>query len=116
MDPATRQRAGRLQSRIDDALREPIEEASASSYSEYLPGGSTELQDALIRAAGPGGLDALERIFDAFDRLRPSADAGRLRHALAVVLSHHPAVAEFGLRLPSLQERSRWKTWPSTRE
>jgi hypothetical protein len=48
--------------------------------------------------------------------LRATADLGALRHALTIVLTHHPAMHDLGLRLPSLEARSPWKTWPSRRE
>ena len=116
MDPATGDRLRRAQTRINEALREPIGETGGRSFSDYMPGGSIAFQDELLRAAGVGGLDGIEAILDAFDRLRGSTDRARLRHALTVVLTHHPALAELGLRLPSLEERSPWKTWPSRRE
>jgi hypothetical protein len=78
------------------------------------------VQDELLKAAGDvgiaGGIVSLEAILDAFDRMRGAANAARLRHALSVVLTHHPALTELGLRLPTLDERSPWKTWPSRRE
>jgi hypothetical protein len=116
MDPATRDRVRTAQTRINEALREPIGETGGRSFSDYMPGGSVAVQDELLRAASAGGLAGIEAIFDAFDRLRGSTDPARLRHALSVVLTHHPALAELGLRLPSLEERSPWKTWPSKRE
>jgi hypothetical protein len=116
MDPATRGRVRAIQARIDEALREPIGETGARSFSDYLPGGSLAVQDELLRATGAGGLTDIEAMLDAFDRLRASADRARLQHALSVVLAHHPALAELGLRVPSLEERSPWKTWPSRRE
>ena len=116
MDPATRERASELQARINEALRERREEGGARSFSEYMPGASVGLQDELLRAAAPGGVAGIEALLDAFDRLRASADVAALRHALSIVLTHHPAAAELGLRLPSLEERSPWKVWPARRE
>jgi hypothetical protein len=106
-----------VQRRIDLALREPIAEAGASRFSSYVPGSSTAVQTTLLEAGARAGdpLDAIEAILDAFERLVRRLDAGRLRHALMVVLTHHPAVAALGLRLPSLEERSPWKTLPGRR-
>jgi hypothetical protein len=115
MDPETSERVKTLQARIDEALREPVEQADVRSFSEYMPGASVALQDELLRAGGADPVTNVEAILDAFDRLRVSGDPA-LRHALSVVLTHHPATAELGLRLPSLEERSPWKTWPSRRE
>ena len=113
MDRATQERIRSIQSRIDRALQQPLEDAGASSFSEYMPGASTPYEDELRRAGGTGSVTEVEAILDRFERLRASADRAALRHALSVVLTHHPAVADLGLRLPSLKERSPWKTWPS---
>jgi hypothetical protein len=115
-DPATAARQTTAQARINEALREPIDEAGRSRFSSYMPGASVPLQDALLASAAGPGLAAVEGILDAFDRLRETVDRGALRHALTVVLTHHPAMRELGLRLPSLEERSPWKTWPGRRE
>jgi hypothetical protein len=116
INPAIAARLAAVQARIDDALSEPLGEAGTSRFSSYMPGASVPLQDALLAAAKDHGLDGLEALLDRFEHLRGSNDRGALRHALIVVLTHHPAVHEFDLRLPSLDERSPWKTWPSRRE
>lgn len=115
-DQAADARVKALQARIDRVLHEPLSEAGTSAFSSYMPGASTGLQDALLASTSAGHLAGLEAMLDEFDRLRPMVDAGALRHALSVVLTDHPAVAELGLRLPSLEERSPWKTWPSRRD
>jgi hypothetical protein len=116
MDQANEDRIRSLQSRIDRALQQPLEEAGASGFSEYMPGASIAYEDDLRGAAGTGGVPDVEAILDRFERLRASADIAALRHALSVVLTHHPAVAQLGLRLPSLLERSSWKVWPGRRD
>jgi hypothetical protein len=116
MDSTTPERVRLLQGRIDRALRQPVEDAEISRFSEYMPGASVALQDQLQGSAGAGGVTDVEAILDRFEQLRASADAGTLRHALSVVLTHHPAVAHLGLRLPSLEERSPWKVWPGRRD
>lgn len=105
-----------VQTRIDEALREALSEAGSGTFSSYMPGASMALQDAMLASARGGPLAAVEAILDAFDRLRTTADAGALRHALSVVLTHHAETAALGLRLPSLDERSPWNTWPSRRD
>ena len=116
MDRATDERIRSLQARIDRALQQPLEEAGASRFSEYMPGASIAYEDDLRGASDTGGVTEVEAILDRFERLRASADVAALRHALSVVLTHHPAVAELGLRLPSLEERSSWKAWPGKRD
>jgi hypothetical protein len=116
VDPALAARIAALQARINAALHSPAGEAGTSSFSPYMPGASVPLQDSLLGGGQDRGLDALEAILDRFAQLRATSDRGALQHALALVLTHHPAMAAFGLRLPSLDERSPWKTWPSRRE
>jgi hypothetical protein len=112
MDPASRARVEALQARIDAVLKESLEESAASAFSDYLPGGSTDLQSQLWTAPATGRIEDIEGILDRFDGLRASQDPIRLRYALSVVLTHHPTVAAAGLRLPSLEERSPWKVRP----
>lgn len=115
MDSDTLARVHALQERIDAALHESAEEAGRTTFSSYMPGGSTDLQSALWTKPAAGGVEDIEEILDRFDQLRGSDDAGRLRHALTVVLTHHPTAAAFGLQLPGLEERSPSKVWPSKR-
>jgi hypothetical protein len=105
-----------IQERIDAALREPVEEAGRSAFSSYMPGGSTDLQGALWTKPATGRVEDVEEILDRFDGLKSSEDLGRLRHALSVVLTHHPTIATIGVRLPSLDTRSPWKVTPSERD
>jgi hypothetical protein len=116
VDAATFARVRVLQTRIDAALREPVEEASRSSFSSYMPGGSTDLQSTLWTKPATGNVDDVEEILDRYEQLKGSDDPGRLRHALTVVLNHHPTVAALGLKFPSLEERSPWKVTPSRRQ
>jgi hypothetical protein len=102
-----------VQDRIDAALREPAEEASLSRFSSYMPGDSTALQAALWTRPATGRVEDLEEILDLYGQLKTTEDPGRLRYALTVVLVHHPTVDALGLTLPSLDERSSWKTTPS---
>ena len=113
MDDPARARVRSIQARIDAALREPVDEAARSSFSNYVPGASTELQSALWTKPATGGIDDVEEILDRYDQLKGTDDPVRLRHALNVVLTNHPTVDALGLRLPSLEERSPWKVTPS---
>jgi hypothetical protein len=115
MDESTLARARAIQGRIDEALREPADEAGRSSFSSYVPGGSTDLQSTLWTKPATGAIDDLEEILDRYDQLKGTGDPGRLRHALTVVLTHHPTVDALGLKLPSLEQRSPWKIAPSRR-
>jgi len=101
-----------LQDRIDAALREPYEESAISLFSGYMPGASTDLQSTLWTTPATGRIEDVEELLDRFDAMKGTADPNRLRHALTVVLTHHPTVGALGLRLPSLEERSPWKTLP----
>ena len=115
MDDSILARARTIQARIDEALREPVDEAGRSSFSSYVPGGSTDLQSTLWTKPATGTVNDLEEILDRYDELKIAGDPGRLRHALTVVLTHHPAVDALGLKLPSLEQRSPWKIAPSRR-
>jgi hypothetical protein len=102
-----------LQQRIDRALREPVEKAGTSRFSEYAPIGAAEVEAELMNAARHGGIEGVEAVLDRAEALAHQEDASRLRYALSIVLTHLPGVAELGLRLPSLQERAIWKVAPS---
>ena len=104
-----------MQDRIDAALHEPAGEAGKSRFSNYVPGGSTDLQSALWTKPTTGTIEDLEEILSRYEQLKATADPGQLRYALTVVLTHHPAVNALGLTLPSLEERSPWKIAPSKR-
>jgi hypothetical protein len=113
MDDVIKQRVQTVQSRINAALHESAEESARSTFSSYVPGASTEVQAKLWTSPATGRLEDLEQILDRFERMAGAEDPGRLRHALDVVLTHHPTVAAFGLRLPSLEERSPRRVRPS---
>ena len=77
-----------------------------------MPGASTAMQTQLWTEPATGQIEDIERILDRFDQMLASEDDGRLRHALSVVLTHHPTVTALGLRLPPLEQRSPWKVAP----
>jgi hypothetical protein len=103
-----------LQARINAALRERPGEPY-SSFSPYMPDHRRQITRRMTEAALPGGTAGVEAALDVFDELAAVEDLGRLRYALMVFLTHHPAVAELGLRLPSLEERSPSSVLPSRR-
>jgi hypothetical protein len=116
MDDLTRARVRSIQLRIDAALREPVDEASRSSFSSYMPGASTDLQSTLWTKSATGGIGDVEEILDRYEQLKGTDDPVRLRYALYAVLTNHPTVDALGLKLPSLEERSPWKVTPSNRQ
>jgi hypothetical protein len=105
-----------LQERINLALRETPEDRRKSDYSDYRPDNLPEIVDELTRAAARGGAEGMEAALDEFERLAEREDKIRAQHALMHFLTHHPAAAELGLRVPSLQERNPWKVLPSRRK
>ena len=108
-------RIGKLQERINAALREAPDEPY-SSFSAYMPDRRLQfLQKRLAETAQAGGAKGIEAALDVFDELAPTEDLDRLRYALMIFLTHQPAVAELGLRLPSLEERSPSSALPSRR-
>lgn len=107
-------RINRLQERIDAALRETPNEPY-SSFSPYMPDHRSQITREMTKAARPGGAEGIEAALDVFDELAPTEDPSRLRYALMVFLTHQPAVAELGLRLPSLEQRSPSSALPSRR-
>ena len=115
MSDVDARRVAALQQRIHEALREDAAHAGTSTFSEYAPVGAAELGTALMGAASGGGIAGLEAMLDRAAELARSEDAGRLRYALTIALTHLPIVTELGLRLPSLAERAPWKIAPSTR-
>jgi hypothetical protein len=107
------QRLGRLQARIDAALHESASGGKASTFSPYLAEQEPGVAQHLARAAAPGGLDGLEAMMDAYERLVETEDPGRVQHALMLLLTHHPDAARLGLRIPALEQRSPSKVRPS---
>lgn len=102
-----------LQQRINRALGDPVAYAGTSRFSEYAPVGVPELVSDLMNAAAIGGIEGVEAMLDRAEELARREDPPRLRHALSIALTHSPAVADLGLRLPSLEERAAWKVAPS---
>ncbi len=96
-------RVRRLQARLNEALREPIEERAKADYSPYAAHLGPDLVRKLHRAASPGGIEGLEAAMDAYDRLaqRGNIDPGRLRYALHLFLTHRDELDKLGLEMPS---------------
>ena len=109
-------RVGRLQERINEALREDLEATAESDFSEYIPDTATPLTQRLAQVAQQRGIEGMEAALDEFDRLRQSEDLARLQHALMLFLSEHPAATQLGLRIPPLAERNPSQILPSKRE
>ena len=113
-------RVQKLQERINTVLAESPQSASASKFSPYLmdeqspevAGQAVDIDARLAQAASADGAEAIEAAMDEYDRLAETEDAGRLRHALMVFLTHHPEATKLGLRIPTLEERSPWKVMP----
>ena len=116
MEQEQRAHIGRLQQRLDEALRDDVEARQESDFSDYVPAASTSVTQRLHQAAQDKGIEGLEAALDEFDRLRDQVDLPRLQHALMVFLSQHPAAARLGLRIQSLAERGPSLTLPSKRE
>ena len=106
----------KLQARIDAALHEDVAAIAKSDFSDYIPNSSSGLTRRLMQAAQSGGLAGINAALDEFERLAEREDLPRLQHALMIFLTQHPAVAEFGLRVPSLAERSPSQILPSKRD
>jgi hypothetical protein len=108
-------RISRLQERINLALRETPEDRRKSNYSDYRPDNIPKLVAELTEAAAQGGAEGIEAALDEFDRLAEREDKIRAQRTLMHFLIRHPAAAELGLRVPSLEERNPWKVLPSKR-
>lgn len=109
------ERLARLQQRIDAALAETPAMRKSSTFSDYDPTRGERFDALFADASREGGVTGLERALDAFDAAARTADPLALRHDLMVFLTHHPDMARLGLHVPSLGERSPWKTLPSKR-
>jgi hypothetical protein len=103
-----------LQNRINTALRDSAADRAQSRFSPFIDDQESDFARNLMRAASAGGLEGVWAALDEFDRLAATEDLESMRYALLVFLTHHPDVAKLGLRIPSLEERSLWKTLPST--
>ena len=106
----------RLQDRINSALKETPEDRRSSKFSDYRPDHTPELVQELVQAAEAGGVDGIDAALNRFQELARNEDVLRIKHALMLFLMHYPAVSEQGLKIPSLEERSPWKTLPSKRK
>lgn len=109
-------RLQKIQQRIDSVLRESPKDRLESRFSPFIAEVEPDLENQLMSAASPGGIDGVEAALDEFDRLAANEDSGRLRHALLIFLTHNSDVATLGLRIPSLEERSPWKVAPSNKK
>ena len=116
MEQEQNARVGRLQERINQALREDLEATAESDFSEYIPDTATPLTERLAQVAQQRGVEGMEAALDEFDRLKQSEDLARLQHALMLFLSEHPAATQLGLRIPPLAERNPSQILPSKRE
>jgi hypothetical protein len=103
-----------LQQRIDDALRETQNDFAESTYSDYADS-RADLTQRLYERALPGQDEAakVEAVLDEFETLMASEDKRRAQRALASFVTHHPAAARLGLRVPDLEQRAGWKARPS---
>jgi hypothetical protein len=104
-----------LQRRIDALLAESPEERSRSRFSDYLPRRDSLSRRLAQTAATASGAAGIAMALDECERLAAVEDRLAVQRALAIFLTHHPAVARLGLRVPSLAERAPWKTGPSRR-
>jgi hypothetical protein len=110
-------RVQKLQERIEAALRENAEAIEKSDFSAYMPDRRNSfLVRRFTQAAHEAGIEGIEAALEEFDRLVEQEDPLRVQHALMIFLTHHPAVGNLGLRIPSLTERSPSQILPSKRD
>jgi hypothetical protein len=112
MNEETKNRVRALQARIDALLSESPEDKAKSRFTPYMIAEKSDLESRILEALKIGGLDGMETAMDKFEELAASEDGGRLRYELMRFLTRDPAAAKFGLRIPSLEERSAWKITP----
>jgi hypothetical protein len=105
-----------LQERIDHALHQTPEEFARSTFSDYADT-ATDLTQRLYRCAVSAGdaETAVEAALDEYENLASTEDIVRARRALMEFVTHHPASAKLGLRVPDLADRSSWMARPSRR-
>lgn len=110
-------RVQKLQERIAAALRENAEAIVNSEFSAYMPDRrNSRLVRRLTQVAQAGGIEGIEAALEEFERLAEQEDPLRVQYALMIFLTHHPAVGNLGLRIPSLAERSPSQILPSKRD
>jgi predicted RNA-binding Zn ribbon-like protein len=111
--PVSSERVAQLQARIDQELRQTPELLAASRFSDYADSTFDETA-ALMKTANTHGdpAAAVTAVLDEVRRRRQAGDPVRLQHALMEFLTHHPAAAALGLRIPDLEERSPWLVKP----
>jgi hypothetical protein len=115
MPPSEQPSVTELQRRIDALLTESPEERSRSGFSDYVPRRDRLSQRLAQTAATASGAAGIAMALDECERLAAAEDRLAVQRALAIFLTHHPAVARLGLRVPSLAERAPWKAGPSRR-
>ena len=108
----------KLQERINKSLIETPEDRASSRFSPYIfePKSADLAQQFFQIAASIGGLQGLEAALDKFDKLAEHEDKVFLHYELMRFLTHYPEIAKFGLHIPSLEQRSAWKTIPSKKK
>jgi len=82
----------------------PIEPPTA--FSRTLIGARRRRGACAAASAGDDPEVAMTRALELAEATAGARRRGRLRHALAVFLTHHPRALELGLRVPSLVERA----------
>jgi hypothetical protein len=106
-----------LQERINHALQQTPEEFARSAFSDYLDTATDLTRRLYKRAVSSNDPEtAVEAALDEYDALAASEDNRRARHALMEFVTHHPAAAELGLRVPDLAQRAPWMVRPSRRK
>ena len=106
-----------LQERINDALQQTPEDFARSTFSGYLDTAADLTGRLYGRAVSASDAEAaVEAALDEYDALAASEDNRRARQALMEFLTHHPAAAELGLRVPDLAQRAPWMVRPSRRK
>ena len=101
---------------INKALIESPENFGQSDFSEYLDDDSWKISDNFRAIAEDKDIEGLEAVLDEVDRRAETEDKIRLQHALLVFLAENRTISIYGLRIPSLEERSPWNVLPSRRD
>lgn len=96
-----------LQQRIDAALRETPEQFAATVTTDYEDPVADLTRRFYHRAMSLDDAAAVEAALEEFESMQES-EGRRARRALAQFVTHHPAPARLGLRVPDLEARSPW--------
>lgn len=113
MDKSLPEKLRKIQNRVNEALKQSPQDLMQSDFSEYLPDNSRKIRDNFQAVAEGKGIGGIEAVLDEYDLLCKVEDKVRLQYSLMVFLANNPLFSDYGLSLPSLQERSSWKTLPS---